>query len=111
MVEKLSTRITSFETLQYEKISMEQLFIEFFESTNLFIVSDIGFLDSLMLCMTRPLNELVKPELKEEWETTIYPKFFVRDENDINQVRQPGLFKAEAVVHSGSMVALRNIIK
>ena len=64
-----------------------------------------------MLCMTRPLHELVKPELKKEWTNSIYPKYFVQDLNSISQVRQPGLFKPEAIVNSGSMVALRNFIK
>ena len=61
-----------------------------------------------MLCMTRPLENLVKPELKHEWENLIYPQFFVTDPTDINQIRRPGLFKAEAEVDCGSMVALRS---
>ena len=62
-----------------------------------------------MLCFTRPIHELVKPELFHQWTTEIYPKFFVRDATDISQCRQPGLFKEEAVVNHGSMVALRKI--
>ena len=62
-----------------------------------------------MLCLTRPINELVKPELAEEWENEIFPQFFVRDSTNIDQCRQPGLFKEEAVVNFGSMVALRKL--
>ena len=63
-----------------------------------------------MFCMTRSLNDLVKPELKKEWETEVYPKFFVRDATNPDQSRQPGLFKEEAVINHGSMVALRNAL-
>ena len=59
-----------------------------------------------MIAMTRPLNELVKPELRAEWDTDIYPNFFVQDPANIDQCRQPGLFKEEAVITNGSMVAL-----
>ena len=57
--------------------------------------------------MTRPLHQLVKPGLEIEWENEIFPKYFVRDSTCIDQCRQPGLFKEEAVVDNGSMVALR----
>ena len=57
--------------------------------------------------MSRSLNDLVKPELREKWDSEIYPKYFVRDQNDIDQQRQPGLFKEEAVIKNGSMVCLR----
>ena len=60
-----------------------------------------------MLAMTRPLHELVKPGLEAEWEKNIFPKYFVQDPTSIDQCRQPGLFKEEAVVDHGSMVALR----
>ena len=63
-----------------------------------------------MFCMTRPFKELVKPGLEEEWKNEIFPKYFVQDANDISQTRQPGLFKEEAVVNSGSMIALRKAV-
>ena len=62
-----------------------------------------------MIAMSRPLNDLVKPELREEWEKEIYPNFFVRDQENIDQQRQPGLFKEEAVITNGSMVSLRMV--
>ena len=64
-----------------------------------------------MLCMTKPMNELVKPDLKLKWENEIFPKFFVTDESNIDLLRKPGLFKAEAEIDSGSMVALRMVFK
>ena len=63
-----------------------------------------------MLAMTKPLDELVKPGLEEKWRNNIYPKYFVQDASSIDQCRQPGLFKEEAVVNNGSMIALRKVI-
>ena len=60
--------------------------------------------------MTRPFSELVKPGLEQEWENEVFPKYFVRDPTNISETRQPGLFKEEAVVTSGSMIALSNVI-
>ena len=57
--------------------------------------------------MTKPLDALVKPELKEKWTNEIFPKFFVQDATNIDQIRCPGLFKAEAEINHGSMIALR----
>ena len=62
-----------------------------------------------MIAMTRPLNDLVKPELRKEWESEVYPKYFVRDQENIDEQRQPGLFKEEAVITDGSMVSLRSV--
>ena len=62
-----------------------------------------------MIAMTKPLSELVKPELEEKWKNEVYPSFFVQDPNCIHQCRQPGLFKEEAVITNGSMVALRHV--
>ena len=59
--------------------------------------------------MSKPLNDLVKPDLREKWDSEIYPKYFVRDQKDIDQQRQPGLFKEEAVIKNGSMVCLRTV--
>ena len=60
-----------------------------------------------MICLTKPLNDLVIPELRHEWHNVIYPSMFVQDPNDIHQVRKPGLLKIEAHVKNGSMVCLR----
>ena len=60
-----------------------------------------------MIAMTRPLDELVKPDCRSIWQEEIYPKFFVTDQDDIHQCRKPGLFKEEAVITNGSMIALR----
>ena len=62
--------------------------------------------DSFFLAMTKPLNELVLPEKREKWNSEIFDQWFVRDYNNIDQVREPGLFKDEAVVTNGSFVAL-----
>ena len=62
--------------------------------------------DSIFLAMTKPIDELVLEDKREVWSNKCYSEWFVRDENDINQVREPGLFKNEAVVTEGSFVAL-----
>ena len=54
------------------------------------------------------MNDLVKPGLEDDWKNNILPKFFVTDPTSVDQCRQPGLFKEEATVNFGSMVALRN---
>ena len=61
--------------------------------------------------MTRSLSELVKPGYESIWEKEIYPKFFVRNPDDINQCRTPGLFKEEAIITNGSMICLRFALK
>ena len=62
--------------------------------------------DSIFLAMTKPLNELVLPEKRDKWDSEIFDQWFVRDNTNIDQVREPGLFKDEAVVTNGSFVAL-----
>ena len=59
--------------------------------------------------MTKPLDQLVKPEKKYEWDNEIRDKWLVTDSNCIDQVREPGLFKVEAEVTCGSFIALRNV--
>ena len=66
--------------------------------------------DSITLALTKPLNQLVKPEFKEKWKTVLYPKWFVQDADDVDQAREPGLFKEEVNITSGGMVALRDVI-
>ena len=62
--------------------------------------------DSIFLAMTKPLEELVLIDKKEEWNARVRSEWFVLDESDINQIREPGLFKYEALVTNGSFVAL-----
>ena len=57
--------------------------------------------------MTKPLDLLVKPEKKNEWINEVRNKWLVTDPTCVDQVREPGLFKVEAEVTSGSFVALR----
>ena len=68
-------------------------------------------LDSITLALTKPLAQLVKPEFKEKWDNQLYPKWFVQDAKNIDQAREPGLFKEEVNVISGGMVALRNSLQ
>ena len=62
--------------------------------------------DSLFLALTKPINELVYAHKLSEWNSHVYADWFVRDESSIHQIREPGLFKNEAVVQNGSFVAL-----
>ena len=66
--------------------------------------------DSLIITMTKPFHDLVKPGLEDEWNTKIFPKYFVQDPNCVDQNRTPGLFKEEAVINHGSMIALRDTV-
>ena len=49
-------------------------------------------LDSLFLCLTKPIEELAKPGHEAIWQK-IYPSIFCTDENDPDLKRQPGLLK------------------
>ena len=62
--------------------------------------------DSLFLAMTKPITELVNKNKLETWKSSTYSDWFVRDDNNIHEIREPGLFKNEAVVTDGSFVAL-----
>ena len=62
--------------------------------------------DSIFLALTKPISELVYANKKEQWVSNIYNNWFVQDETDIDQAREPGLFKNEAIVTNGSFVAL-----
>ena len=62
--------------------------------------------DSIFLAMTKPINELVYEHKLDEWNDHKFSEWFVIDENNIDQVREPGLFKYEALVTDGSFVAL-----
>ena len=57
--------------------------------------------------MTKPLDQLVKPEYKTKWEKELYQKWFVQDPEDVDQSREPGLFKEEVNITCGGMVSLR----
>ena len=62
--------------------------------------------DSLFLAMTKPITELVHKNKLVEWNSHVHSDWFVRDETCIEEIREPGLFKNEAVVTDGSFVAL-----
>ena len=62
--------------------------------------------DSIFLAMTKPINELVYKDKLNDWNNRIKFEWFVQDESCISQVREPGLFKNEAMVTDGSFVAL-----
>ena len=97
----------SFVILQNAKLHMLKfvdMLIEYLDTDGLkLLYTDT---DSLFLALTKPLNELVKEEKRDAWESFVYKSWFVRDPECIDQVREPGLFKDEAVVTDGSFVAL-----
>ena len=62
--------------------------------------------DSFFLALTKPIDQLVYEHKRKQWDNYTYEKWFVRDENDTDQIREPGLFKNEAVVTNGSFIAL-----
>ena len=97
----------SFAILQNAKLHMLKfidMLIEYMDTSALkLLYTDT---DSLFLAMTRPLNELVHKDKLDSWNSHIYSEWFVRDETCIDQVREPGLFKEEAMVKDGSFVAL-----
>ena len=49
-------------------------------------------LDSLFICLTKPIEELAKPGHEAIWRK-LYPTIFCIDENDPDLKRQPGLLK------------------
>ena len=53
------------------------------------------------------MKDLVKREYKTKWIDELYPKWFVQDPEDVDQAREPGLFKEEVNITSGGMVSLR----
>ena len=62
--------------------------------------------DSVFLSMTKPIQELVYEHKLEEWNSHVFADWFVRDPTNIDEIREPGLFKDEALVKDGSFVAL-----
>jgi len=54
--------------------------------------------------MVGEMDEIVKPELKEQWATQKWT-WFVQHENDAYQTRKPGLMKSEWKTTNGAMVA------
>ena len=42
------------------------------------------------MALSKPINEIILPEKREQWFSQIRPKWFVIDENDIDQARFPG---------------------
>ena len=61
--------------------------------------------DSYMLCLTDKLDDLVKKDLKAEWESK-KGSVFVLDESDVDQLRTPGLLKIEAESQNASFIAM-----
>ena len=61
--------------------------------------------DSLSVCLTDNLDNLVKFEMKESW-ITLKSKWFVVDPNDPWDIRYPGKMKVEWETTTGSMIAL-----
>ena len=59
-----------------------------------------------MIAATRPLDELVKPEMKEKWMNGPYQEMMVVNENDPVERREPGKLKPEQRMTNGSFVAL-----
>ena len=60
--------------------------------------------DSLAVCMTGEMDDIIKPELKTEWETA-KKTWFVQDEQDAYETRLPGLMKSEWKTQNGALVA------
>ena len=43
------------------------------------------------MALGKPINELILPQYREKWDTELHKQWFVRDENDIDQCRTPGM--------------------
>jgi len=66
--------------------------------------------DSFMLALTRDqIDECVRPELRQRWNSTILPKWFVKSEGSRDEItaseKEPGLLKVEARITSGWFIA------
>ena len=66
------------------------------------IIIIIFFLDSMVMCLSKPLDEMVLPGKERSWEHH-KKKWFVQDES---QLRTPGLLKSEFSIKSGTAVFL-----
>ena len=43
-----------------------------------------------MFAISKPMQDLPKPEFKEVWDNEIFKKWFVQDLSNVHQIRQPG---------------------
>ena len=50
------------------------------------------------------IDELVRPELRDEWTTAVKPRWFATD--TIRSQKMPGLLKSEFAITTGEFVAL-----
>ena len=60
--------------------------------------------DSMAICMTDSMENLVKPERRAEWEQA-KSKWFVKDPNDAWDLRCPGKMKLEWSTRNGSLIS------
>ena len=60
--------------------------------------------DSLAICMTAEMDDIVKPELTKEWEV-VKKTWFVQNEDDAYETRLPGLMKSEWKTKNGALIA------
>ena len=85
------------------------MFIDFFDTSAMRITyMDTGkkqsniskmrtYSDSFFLAISRPLDELVRPEKKEEWDNDVKQQWFVQNYNDVRECKTPGKFSVIAV--------------
>ena len=57
------------------------------------------------------MDDIIKPDKYEEWKKVIKPRWFVKNPNDPDEAREPGLLKVEQHITRGSVVALRLAFK
>jgi hypothetical protein len=58
----------------------------------------------MAIAMTDEIDNIVKPELQDQWEEAKW-SWFVRDHTDPYQTRLPGLMKEEWRTSNGAMIA------
>ena len=62
--------------------------------------------NSLLIgCSENSLDDIVKPDKKDEWYSTVRPAWFATDEP--KSQKRPGLLKSEFSTDSGMFVGLR----
>ena len=54
------------------------------------------FLDSIFLCLTKPIEEMAKVGHEQAW-ADIFPSIFCIDESDPDLKREPGLLKVRNI--------------
>ena len=45
------------------------------------------------MALTKPIDDIILPQFRDEWFEKIRHQWFVTDENDINQTRYPGEYE------------------